>query len=819
MVIVLSLFAITSILFSVKLNIYFSAVVIPVFLAFISFYIGFLRLNPGNRTNFILLFINCELALITINTKLYFINIYLISMSLWFFLKNFLKNFKIMLNISIAMLLLLSFIIPYYKLSIPLILFVYYPFYILGHILNSIKIKRSVLIYICSLTGIISSLTVLVWILSKCINLNEFSNMLYTPAFSSSVMFVYAPPIMLFFLIIMFSLFALLINNRDIFPTTASFEEDSFLYKMFTLLFLITTFIFSLVISSEYILRENSIKSTIEYLKSPAFAYNLIFVSLIYLFIMSAAGKKLGTVIMLILHTFIISSNYIKLRFFNEPFYLWDIFLIKNALIIYKDYVGKWTIVFLSAAIIILVIFVIKYLRHIAKVLKPVPNIKLMLLFLIPLIYNFHLLNNDKLYNISIFKDWNDGIEEFQRNGTYVQNYLYIKNINKYLNKKPADYSVAKINKLKSIIPPVKTSNNLKPNVIVVLSETYWAPSNLQGIQINKAVDKNMNKYRTGTLVSSDFGWSTANIEFELLTGLTNFYFSEGVIPYNVYLSHSIPSIVSAFRHNGYNTIAIHPNVGYMYNRSNVYKYLGFNTFKDLSFFNLDKDKKGNYVSDDRVVDMIIETLKEEKNPKFIFAATIQNHDPYDNNTKNYKKREIDVTSDKLESMELEILSNYSQGVYDADNSLDRLIDEVKKINRPTLIYYFGDHLPRLGAPLGIYDIYDKLGYIDKNKKPEEDIKFYETPLITWSNFKEMNKFPDPISPNQLAVEILMDSGISYPDYFNYLLKLRGKYPYLNNNIVNKNNLMKDELIDNYYLLEYDIMFGNQYLTKASTRP
>jgi tetratricopeptide (TPR) repeat protein len=120
--------------------------------------------------------------------------------------------------------------------------------------------------------------------------------------------------------------------------------------------------------------------------------------------------------------------------------------------------------------------------------------------------------------------------------------------------------------------------------------------------------------------------------------------------------------------------------------------------------------------------------------------------------------------------------------------------------------------LPRLGAPKGIYDIYEKLGYIDKSKKPEEDIKFYETPILTWSNYKVMNKYPEPISPNQLALEILMDSGIKYPDYFNYLLKLREKYPYLNNNIVNKNNLMKDDLINNYYLIEYDIMFGNQYL-------
>jgi hypothetical protein len=100
------------------------------------------------------------------------------------------------------------------------------------------------------------------------------------------------------------------------------------------------------------------------------------------------------------------------------------------------------------------------------------------------------------------------------------------------------------------------------------------------------------------------------------------------------------------------------------------------------------------------------------------------------------------------------------------------------------------------------------------NKKPEQDPKFYETPIITWSNYKKMNKLPVPISPNQLAVEILRDSGIKYPNYFNYLLRLREKYPFLNRSLVDKNELMNDEIINNYYMIQYDIMFGNQYILK-----
>lgn len=586
--------------------------------------------------------------------------------------------------------------------------------------------------------------------------------------------------------------------------------KNIYLKLLFTI-----TFVFAIVASIEYVLRGYNILLTVNYIATTSFAYNIIFVSLIYLFAISLFGIKLGSLVILILHAFMVAGNYIKLRFLNEPLYLWDTYLIKDLLIISREYVKSSMIMIIFTLLTLGIILIFKNINSVIRALKPVPNFKFMFLVFFPLLFNLNMLNNNRLSSINIAKDWYDGIDEFLRNGTYVESYLYLKDLDKYLNKKPKDYSENKIKQIEEQINTENKASDLNPNVIVVLNESFWDLNNLKDIKINKQINKNLNKYRNGTILSPSFGWETANVEFEVLTGLSNFYFNKGIIPYNVYLNRNIPNIVSTFNKNGYTTIAIHPNIGSMYNRSKVYKYLGFDSFKDISSFNLSEDIKGNNVSDDKVVDKIIATLKDGGNPKFIFAATIQNHDPYDKSSKVYNYREIDVKSNKLSSMEMDMLSNYAQGVYDADKSLGKLIREISKIKRPTLVYYFGDHLPRLGLPEGIFDIYEKLNYVDVGIKPENDPKFYETPLIIWSNYKKMSKINDAISPNQLAIEILQDAGIRYPKYFNYLIKLRESYPYLNKYLMDKNKIINEYIINDYYLIQYDVMFGNQYLNKG----
>jgi hypothetical protein len=195
----------------------------------------------------------------------------------------------------------------------------------------------------------------------------------------------------------------------------------------------------------------------------------------------------------------------------------------------------------------------------------------------------------------------------------------------------------------------------------------------------------------------------------------------------------------------------------------------------------------------------------------------MQNHDPYTDEVKHYGAgREIQAESDKLNKAEKDVLSNFAQGVHDEDKALGELIEIAKRNDRPTIICFYGDHLPRLGVglPQGNYEIYEKLGYTDGKTDPRSDRKFFETPYILWSSDRELTMPDTPITPNQLAIELLKESGIQYPSYFNSLLELRKEHPYLSSYLESKDELMKDKAVQEYYMIQYDILFGKRYLLK-----
>lgn len=588
---------------------------------------------------------------------------------------------------------------------------------------------------------------------------------------------------------------------------------------------LILVFTLVQVASVEFVIRGNSLAALVQCMQSASFAYNMLFVLMLFVIASALLGMRLGSVIMVILNVFLLLANFIKIKFFNEPFYLWDTFLIKDALIISKDYINTWTIVVLSLIALTAFCLFVRNIKKVMAFLKPHPHLLLLIIAVGVMHYNLHQLNIYGYAGINVCDTWEDNIQEFFNNGVYVENYMYLKDLDKYFNVKPADYSREKV---ESVIKPANedtavsakltsTEDAAQPNIIVILQESFWDPSNLPNVTFNKQIDSNLKKYQNATFVSPVFGGGTANVEFEVLTGFSNFFFNKGIVSYDVYVGHNIMALPQVFKNDGYSTIAIHPNTGEMYSRNKVYNYMGFDKFIDINGFNYDEDKKGDFVSDDRFADKIIGTLNDtsDSKPKFIMGVSIQNHDSYDSATKGYGDTEIKVQSDKLNDQEKDILSNYSQGIYDSDKEIGKVIEAAKKSSRPTLVYVFGDHLPRLGYPLDNYDIYNKTGYLADGEASDSTMKLYETPVVRWASFKKLPALNSPISPNQLAYEILQDSGVSYPGYFDYLKVVADKYPYLNNYLQDKNELLQDDVLKNYYLIQYDLMFGKAYAANS----
>ncbi|MCX7746469.1 MAG: LTA synthase family protein [Clostridia bacterium] len=854
---------------------------IPFFLIAASFFCGVFKLNINNGGKLILMIVQGCLLWFTFNKSLFILNIFLLSLLVWSIITPRIIQYRLLATMVFIIPVFLSFIIPYYKLQIPLVFFLYFPFFLFGYSMEGLNLIKNKMTKIYCVLGIIMSSAALFLISIKCLNPDNVFHLIYNQiVYTDKVLFVFSPLITVSFLVFGFSALILLtefINlkgweHRSPFNSKYAimilslimpliyfvntlqlnklerkglffaallifaalyviahkrsrlldeeykihlFEIDFNINKVYIRLFFTVFFVLFLVLSIEYVLRDKNMEAILQYMTTASFSYNLIFVSILFLAVASLLGFKLGAVIIFVIHLLLVVANFVKLKYFDEPFYPWDTFLLNDALIIAKEYINTSLIVIISALFLIGIFFVIKNIKSVLKALKPAPNLIFAFVMAIALAFNFYILNINGLKEIKVLKDWYDSINEFLRNGTYVETYLYLKDLNQYLNNKPEGYSASKMKQIKSEIALKENNKSVKPNVIVILSETFWDPTQMNDVSFNLNITPNLKQYQSGTMISPRYGGGTANVEFEVLTGLTNFYFNKGIIPYNIYFKRNTPSIVDVFKQNGYTATAVHPNTGSMYNRNAVYNYLGFDKFYDIAGFNPEKDKKGNFVSDEKFMDKIVKTLKEGDSPQFIFGITIQNHDPYTKGIKSYTKRDVQAKSDKLDSLETEILSNFSQGVYDADRSVGKLFDEIKKTGKPTLVYYFGDHLPRLGHPLDSFDIFKKLGF-GNTENPLGDIEFFKTPLITWSNYKKMTKFDTPISSNQLAVEILKDTELAYPSYFDFLMELREKYPYLNNYLVDKNQYLNDELLKKYYLIQYDILFGSQYILEGA---
>ena len=129
------------------------------------------------------------------------------------------------------------------------------------------------------------------------------------------------------------------------------------------------------------------------------------------------------------------------------------------------------------------------------------------------------------------------------------------------------------------------------PDIILILSESFWDPTLLPGTTFS---DDPLKNYRalieeegviSGRFFTTGFGGGTVRPEFEVLTGLSTDNLPSGCVPWQ-YITKETESYVSVYRDLGYNTLAIHPYTSSFYNRKSAYPLIGIDTlyFEDALY-------------------------------------------------------------------------------------------------------------------------------------------------------------------------------------------------------------------------------------------
>ncbi len=357
---------------------------------------------------------------------------------------------------------------------------------------------------------------------------------------------------------------------------------------------------------------------------------------------------------------------------------------------------------------------------------------------------------------------------------------------------KPKRYSQASVDNVKArekeawekkkLAGEVK-ENEEKPNIILVLLESFIDPSEIQFLECSKDPIPNFHKlekeYSTGYLEVPVVGAGTANTEFEILTGMSLRYFGTGEYPYKTTLkSHSCESIAHNLSGLGYGTGVVHNNGGNFYSRANAFSKMGFDYFTSKELMNIrEYTPTGNWPTDNILLGEVEKLMDATPDsPDFIYTITVQGHGSYPEQ-KVLEKPEIQVSGAETEGKNY-AWEYYINQLHEVDKFIGDLVEQLSARDEKTMVVMFGDHLPTMNL----------------KEKDMATGSLFKTKYITWNNFG-MEKEDKDTASYQLMADMLDQLGIHEGTIFQY------------------HQSMKDSLfyMDGLETLQYDILYGDKY--------
>lgn len=358
-------------------------------------------------------------------------------------------------------------------------------------------------------------------------------------------------------------------------------------------------------------------------------------------------------------------------------------------------------------------------------------------------------------------------------NGYYLNFYISARD---YFVKKPEHYSDAYMEELEAeYITEKQGESSEKPNILVVMSESYAdfavlgsePDTNVAVAPFWNGLEENTVK---GTALTSVFGGSTANAEFEFLTGFTMYFLPDGAIPYQQYIHKDTFSLAHLLDSYGYRCVSTHPYKANGWNRLAVYPRLGFrkSTFEEA--YPHEKLMRA-YVSDQEMFEYILAELKEESDlPLFLFGITMQNHGGYETRYDNF------TPTVHLEGYDRPYpdAETYLSLLNQSDKAMEYLLTELAEFEEDTVVLFFGDHFPQIEQ-----EFYEEL-YGGPFDTLDSQMKQYTVPFLIWANFDIEERTVECTSLNYLGRYLLEVVGLELPPFYRFLKEMEQHVPAIN---------------------------------------
>ena len=266
----------------------------------------------------------------------------------------------------------------------------------------------------------------------------------------------------------------------------------------------------------------------------------------------------------------------------------------------------------------------------------------------------------------------------------------------------PQDYSSELIMDIigeEGELEPGKTED--LPNVIIVQLETFFDPVAVNFLEFSEDPLPNWHalseEYTSGLYTVPTVGAGTVNTEFETLTGMSLRYFGAGEYPFKgVLKENTCESVGYVLGDLGLTAHAVHNNYATFYSRKTVYSNLGFNDFTSNEYMdNQDDVNEIGWMRDRTLIPYIDECLGATRNRDFVFVVSVQGHGAYPTEEV-LEDPAIEVTGAETEEKNCQ-WEYYVNSLHEMDQFVKDLIDDVDKRGEPTVIMFYGDHLPTMG--------------------------------------------------------------------------------------------------------------------------
>lgn len=421
------------------------------------------------------------------------------------------------------------------------------------------------------------------------------------------------------------------------------------------------------------------------------------------------------------------------------------------------------------------------------------------------------------------FTAWNQN-KNYDDNGA-ILGFLY--NLQKLKLETPEGYAENRIKDVKArYAAEAKKKNKTRKNpknedvsVVIILNESFYDPdTTFQGLKITDyypytggevlpVLHGLQKKNPSGQMYSLDYGGGTANIEFEALTGMTNYWIQ--AVPYTALLPKAgeVPSIANWLKQSEYQTTAIHPFTGGMYKRDIAIKHEGFDTFITSSEMDYtEHDGQSEYINDRSAYKQTLKALQEGSERQLISLTTMQNHTPYNPLNYDHTQFTIEVNdSDKDDNQRqerAEDLAIYYQSLHNSDQYLGEFIEEIDKMDKKVVVLFYGDHAA------GLYS--ETNGSSIKNERDLSRV----TPYFMHANYDawtDDEKALPTTTPNCLVNTMLNKLNWQKSALYYLLDNVCEVEPILAETYLEESGLSGESVLEDYKLVTYDELGGRKY--------